>query len=137
MRRYLVVAHRTLGGQHLLDEVRRRHEAGESEFHLLVPVHHPSGAWTDGSVERDAKKVLDGGLEQLRAAGIEATGEIGDANPVYAVDAVLRRDRFDEIIVSTLPVKASKWLKMDVPSRMAREFSLPIVHVVADAEHVF
>jgi hypothetical protein len=138
MHRYLVVAHRTLGGAHLADEVRARLEAGPCSFHLVVPVHHPMGAWSDHDAEAMTTKVLEAGLEQFRSLGAEVTGEMGDANPVYAVDTVLRREpgTFDSIILSTLPVGPSRWLKWDVPNRMARVSGLPVVHVVAERERV-
>jgi len=135
MRRYLVVAHQTLGGQHLIDEVQRRMAEGPCQFHLLVPCHHPPDhSLTDHEIEEQARRVLDAGLERFRALGADATGEIGDVNPVYAVDGVLRRQPFDEIILSTLPAGISRWLKVDVPSRMRRQFNLPITHLVADQE---
>jgi hypothetical protein len=133
--RYLVVAHRTLGGQHLLDDVQRRMAEGPCQFHLLVPCHHPSNhSWTDHEIEAQAQRALEAGLARFRSVGAEATGEIGDVNPVYAVDGVLRRENFDAIILSTLPPGPSRWLKVDVPSRMRRQFSLPITHLIGEAE---
>ena len=135
MRRYLVIAHRTLGGEHLLEEVQRRIAEGPSQFHILVPAHHPSDhSWTDGQIEAEARRVLDAGLERFRSIGADATGEVGDVNPVYAADVVLRREHFDEILLSTLPAGPSRWLKVDVPSRMRRQFNLPITHLVARSE---
>jgi hypothetical protein len=137
MRRHLVVAHRTLGGAHLGEAVRARLDAGPCQFHLLVPVHHPTDhVWTEHEVEQEAQRVLDAGLARFAELGAEASGEVGDANPVYAIDAVLRREPFDEIILSTLPPGPSRWLKLDVPSRVAREFSLPVVHLVAAPESI-
>jgi hypothetical protein len=133
--RYLVVAHRTLGGQHLIDEVQRRMAEGPCQFHLLVPCHHPPNhSWTDHQVEAEATRVLEAGLERFRALGADVTGEIGDVNPVYAADIVLRHGHFDGIILSTLPAGPSRWLKVDVPSRMRRQFSLPLTHLIGDAE---
>jgi hypothetical protein len=133
--RYLVVAHRTLGGPHLTDEVQRRMAEGPCQFHLLVPCHHPpTHTWTDHEVEEEARRALEAGLARFRSLGADVTGEIGDVNPVYAVDGVLRRERFDEIILSTLAPGPSRWLKVDVPSRMRRQFSLPITHLVAEPE---
>ena len=64
MRRILVVAHRTLGGEHLREEVQRRLGEGDVSFHLLVPERHPNDhAWTDGEVRRAAEAVLDEGLQ--------------------------------------------------------------------------
>jgi GABA permease len=132
---YIVVAHRTLVGQHLLDyaEDLVRREPG-SRFHLVVPVRHPRGAWNDGQIEGVARKRLDEGLAAFNELGLEVTGEVGDASPVYAVSTALRNLGFDAegIILSTLPPRMSAWLHMDVESRMRKEFDLPITHLVAD-----
>ena len=131
MPRYLIVAHKTLGGDALREELLRRKEAGEVKVHLLVPVDHPMKGWTDGQLESAASAVLQTGLAEMQEMGIEATGSVGDANPVYAVEQVFRDDdAFDEIIVSTLPHGVSKWLKVDAPSRLAKHYRIPVTHVV-------
>jgi hypothetical protein len=141
MRRILVVAHKTLGGSALLEEVRRRCGEGDVSFHLVVPVTHPHTAhnWTDAQVEAEAKRVLDEGLAQFRqldpTGSVDFTGEVGDTNPVYAVNTIINRgERFDEIILSTLPSGPSRWLRSGVPKRMAQEFAVPITHVTGDRE---
>ncbi len=139
MRRYLVVAHKTLGGDHLLERVKASLAEGPCQFHFLVPATHPTDhSWTEAETVREAQRVLDAGLERFRGVGADADGEVGDANPVYAIRAVLRRDPgFDAILLSTLPSGPSRWLKLDVPNRVAREFpELPVIHVVAEPEHV-
>lgn len=136
MPRHLIVAHRTLGGPHLMEHVRSLRAAGPCRFHLLVPVEHPMGAWSDGQVAATARRTLDEGLERFRAEGIIAEGEIGDANPVYAAGVVIRREgpgAFDSIILSTLPAGPSRWLHLDVPTRMRKEFpDLEVTHLVAE-----
>jgi hypothetical protein len=135
MRTYLVVAHRTLVEDHLLDHVRTLCAGGECRFHLVVPVQHPRDhAWTDGEVEAAAQRRLDEGLAAFRAVGAEVTGEIGDANPVYAVNAALRgqpETEWEGVIVSTLPPKLSRWLRLDVVSRLTYQLDLPVTHLVA------
>jgi GABA permease len=154
MQTYLVVAHRTLVGEHLLDHVRSISEAAgpgqgpsgpvrstESgthvRFYLVVPVTHPRDhAWSEGEVEAAGRARLDEGLAAFRNVGVEATGEVGDANPVYAVSTALRNrpfgdDAWDGIIVSTLPPGVSHWLGLDVVSRIKREFDIPVTHLVA------
>jgi hypothetical protein len=140
MQTYLVVAHRTLVGEHLLDHVRSLSEAAgvrQSRFYLVVPVRHPRDhAWSEGEVEAAARTRLDEGLEAFRKVGVEVTGEVGDANPVYAVSTALRHrpfadDDWDGIIVSTLPPGISHWLGLDVVSRIRREFDIPVTHLVA------
>ena len=138
MRRYLVVAHKTLGGSHLLDELHRRREDDPyCTFHLVVPEHHPNwGGWGEHDVLMAARSTLDQMLERLAAVRIGATGEVGDANPVYAVGVTLRRegrDAFTGIILSTLPKGISRWWLFDVPRRMAAEYPhLPLTHLVAE-----
>jgi GABA permease len=131
MKRILVVANRTLVEPHLLAELHRRKDEGEVAFHILVPASHPSGFWTDETARTEAQERLDTILEALRSSEIEADGEIGDANPVYGVGDVLRREGFDEIIVSTLPVGVSHWLANNVVKRM-RHYGIPVAHVVAE-----
>jgi GABA permease len=138
MSRYLVVAHKTMGGDHLMDELHRRRESDPyCTFHLVVPEHHPAfKGWAEHDVQMAARAVLDEMLERLAMMGIGATGEIGDANPVYAAGVVLRRegpDSFDGLILSTLPKGISRWWLFDVPRRMAAEYpGLPLTHVVAE-----
>ena len=104
MTQYLVVAHKTLIGSALLDEVARRIEAGPSHFHLIVPIDHPSDhKWSEGECQAEAAKRLDEGLAAFAGLGAEATGEVGDQNPVAAIAAVVRVREVDEIILSTLP----------------------------------
>lgn len=140
MPRYLIIAHRTLGGPHLMEHVRALREVGPCRFHLLVPVEHPMGAWSDGQVQGAAKRTLQEGLDRFNEERIIADGEIGDANPVYAAGVVIRRegeDAFDEIILSTLPPGPSRWLHLDVPSRMRKEFpKLTVTHLVAETADV-
>jgi hypothetical protein len=134
MRTYLVVAHRTLVGPLLVEHVSSLGPPEECRLHLVVPVRHPSDhAWSDGEVEAAARARLEEGLAAFGELGFEVTGEVGDANPVYAVTTALRRTslRPDGIIVSTLPAGVSRWLHLDVVSRLRREVDLPMAHVEA------
>ena len=137
MRRYLIVAHQTLGDAHLVEAVRERMAAGPCSLFLLVPVTHPPGhAWTDSEAEANARKALDEAVLRFHDMGVEVTGDIGDVNPVYAVDTLLRDDPdFDEIVLSTLPPGPSRWLKWDVPTRMTKRFRIPVTHVLAERVH--
>ena len=137
MHRYLVVANQTLGGEHLVATVRERAHEGPCSFHIVVPVTPPTDhAWTEGEIRAVAQGRLDRALARFREEGADATGEVGDANPVYAVSTALRNrpfgdDEWDGIIVSTLPPGVSHWLGLDVVSRIKREFDIPVTHLVA------
>ena len=133
MKRILVVANRTLLEQHLLDELRRRRAETIVQVHVLVPANHGTGFWTDQQAEVEARARLADLLDTLAAAGIGATGEIGDQRPIDAVCDLLRTRSFDEIVVSTLPAGISKWLSQNVVRRLQAATGLPVTHVVAEA----
>lgn len=140
MRHILVVAHKTLGGQHLLDELAVRMAAGDCTVHLVVPVNHPFGAFTDASLHTAADAVLEEGLRRIRSldptGAIAVTGEVGDANPVYAAEVVRNRgQQIDEIVVSTLPRGLSHWILGNVPRRLERQFpEVEVTHLLAEPE---
>ena len=138
MERYLVVANRTLGGEHLVHELQRRLREGPCRFHVVVPatpvVEH--GSWNEGHSRAEAQKRLDVALVRFGELGVEVTGELGDPSPVGAIRDAMRVQQFDEIILSTLRPGVSRWLKLDLPHRVERDFGLPVTHVVADAERV-
>lgn len=142
MARYLVVAHRTLIGDHLLSEVRRRMDSGRCRFHLLVPVRHPSDhPWSEGEVRQAARDRLVDGLEEFKSLGADVDGEIGDVDPVVAIAAAERQarldgDPFDEVILSTLPMGPSKWLGLDVLTRIRARIDVPVTHLVVSRSKV-
>jgi hypothetical protein len=133
MSRYLVVANRTLLGEHLMERLSQCVAEGPSTFHLLVPASHPEGlTYTRGHDRAGAAARLKEALVMLGRAGMEATGEVGDPDPVNAVrDTLNRGEAFDEIILSTLPAGPSRWLHQDVPHRLAK-IGVPVTHVIAD-----
>ena len=131
----LVVANRTLPGQELAAAVRERVAEGERTFYVLVPLTPvPHGAvWDEQESAEAARGRLAAFLGVLRHQGVEAEGEIGDRDPLQAIRDVLRARAVDEIILSTLPAGISRWLQMDVPSRLAREIDLPITVITQEA----
>jgi len=133
-RRVLVVAHQTAATPALLHAVRERAARGNARFHLVVPasahgLHRVVDPEDNGAEE--AREALELALPRLReAAGSEVTGEIGDWQPLSAIHDAVNREPFDEIIVSTLPRRFSRWLKLDLVSK-ARGLGLPVTHVEA------
>jgi hypothetical protein len=120
----LVVANQTADSDELLRTLGERSERGPTQFTLLLPA-------LPGSTRDQSERRLAQALERLRAAGLEAEGEIGDSNPLTAVKEVWDPGKYDEILVSTLPTGASKWLQIDLPHRVERITGLPVAHVVA------
>jgi hypothetical protein len=136
MRRYLVVANQTLGGKHLIERVRLLMEQGPCRFHIVVPAT-PAGeqlTWNQGEATAIAQERLDRALARFRALDADVDGEVGDRNPILAIEDAMLQGQFDELILSTLPPGISRWLKLDLPSRVANHFSLPVTHLVADPE---
>ena len=136
MRRYLVVANQSLGGGHLISLLRELAEK-PSTFHVLVPATPPSDhLWTEGEANAIAHRRLEIGLERFRKSGIEATGEVGDGRPLQAIDDLVARESFDEIVLSTFPPGLSRWLKLDLVHRVEAAYGLPVRHVIAAREMV-
>jgi len=134
--RVLVVANRTAGSDELLQALRERNEREPATFHLVVPATARGVSWmADMHAGGDAAEHdLDGALERLRGAGLEIEGEIGDPDPVAAVQDAANAGSYDEVIVSTLHKTISKWLKLDLPSKAAHATGLPVTHVEARAK---
>jgi nucleotide-binding universal stress UspA family protein len=133
--RILVVANRTAESEELLETLKARAAQGAARFNLVVPSTPHGVAWAgdmhSGGEEADAH--LQAAVERLRDAGLDVEGQTGDPDAWCAVqDAINLTGPYDEVIVSTLPVKVSKWLKMDLPHRVERGTGLPVTHVVAN-----
>ncbi len=130
--RVLLVANRTATDGPLIEAVRRRAAHPPVSFHLMVPAT-PQGLHrvVDPEVAgiEAARKRLQAALPMLsEAAGRQVTGSIGDANPLAAVQDALNLQGFDEIILSTLPWRVSRWLHLDLPSKV-RALGKPVLHV--------
>ena len=130
--RVLIVANRTAATDSLLEAVRRRADAGPAEFHLLVPAT-PRGLHrvVDPEVagRQEAGEQLELALALLQeATGAEVTGHVGDAEPVAAISDTLHEREVDEIIISTLPRRLSRWMRLDLPSKL-QGMGIPVTHV--------
>jgi hypothetical protein len=136
-RRILVVANETVGGATLRDEIRRRSEGFREEVLVVCPaLNSPIRHWAsdEDSARAAAQGRLDASLGRLRELGIEARGEVGDGDPLQAMEDALRTFGADEIIISTHPEGRSHWLERGVVTKARERFSVPITHVVVDLE---
>ncbi len=135
----LVVANRTAESPELLSALRARHQEGAAEFTLLVPATPQGVSWAADmhSGDPDADEHLEHLADNLRREGLEVTGAIvGDGDPLAAVSDACHRDSYDEVIVSTLPHRLSKWLKLDLPHKAQHATGLPVRHVIGSDERV-
>ena len=138
MRRYLVVANQTLATEQLRQELLLRAEEGESLFHFLVPnteEQHYSDDWSgaDSRVGTEgARERLKHALQIVRDAGAAALGALGDPDPLQAVELQMQCSVYDEVIVSMLPEKTSRWYRQDIPSRI--ENAIETGHIRPDVD---
>ena len=85
----------------------------------------------DGARAAAAER-LEASLEAMRASGLKAEGEVGDGDPLQAIEDALRTFAPDEIVISTHPAGRSHWLERGVVEGARERFDLPVVHVVVD-----
>ena len=134
-RRILVVANETVGGEKLRKCIREKGEGFDARVLVVTPaLNSPLKHWAsdEDGARAAARTRLERSLARLRDAGVEAEGELGDAEPVQAIEDALRTFGPDEIIISTHPEGRSHWLERGVVSAARDRFDVPITHVVVD-----
>ncbi|MGN6799314.1 MAG: universal stress protein [Gaiellaceae bacterium] len=134
--RVLVVANETVGGSQLLDTVRVR-IADRTDARVLVvcpALNSPLRHWAsdEDDARQQARARLDESLRAMQAAGIQASGEIGDGDPIQAIEDAVRTFQPDELVVSTHPLGKSHWLERGVVEKARERFALPVTHVIVD-----
>jgi hypothetical protein len=147
-RRYLLVANQTLHDERVVAEVRERTAAAPARVTVLVPATHsahhaspPTGAVRpadevaagDDIGLAQARWRLRTTLDRLHDAGIDADGRIGHPDPFVAVTRLLIDEEVDEILLSTLPAGLSRWLDVDLPTRLQRRTGLPVTTLTPTA----
>jgi hypothetical protein len=126
-RNILVVANVTATSATLIEALKAQVDGKPASFTLIVPA-------TPGHGLSVARAKLEEALEQLRAAGIEVEGSVGDCDPLVAVTEAWDPKRYDEIVVSTLPMRVSKWLHAGLPERVSKLTGVQVTHVVCEPE---
>ncbi|HEX3268603.1 MAG TPA: hypothetical protein VHQ98_11530 [Gaiellaceae bacterium] len=136
-RRILVVANETVGGEALREQIERRGEGSRTRVLVVSPaLNSPIRHWAsdEDPARAEARKRLDTSLQRLQESGIAASGEVGDADPLQAIEDAMRTFGPDEIIISTHPEGRSHWLERGVVTGARERFAVPITHVVVDLE---
>jgi hypothetical protein len=132
--RILVVANETVGGSALLQAVQERSQPGTQILVVCPALNSPLRHWAsdeDGAREAAAGR-LEASLRAMGAAGLAADGEIGDGDPLQAIEDGIRTFRPDELVISTHPPGRSHWLERGVVDSARARFALPVTHVVVD-----
>jgi hypothetical protein len=125
-RSLLVVASVTAGSPELIGALQERAAVGSLHATLVMPCTGP------GFAARDlARPRLEEALATWREAGLEdIDGVVGDQDPLVAAREAWDPRRYDEIIVSTLPGRASNWLRWDIPHRIAQQTDAQVTHIL-------
>jgi hypothetical protein len=137
--RVLIVAHQTADGPELVEAVARRAADGACTFTLLVPARSPAlhsvtGPPGDGISEAEAR--LEVAIPLLsEAAGGAIIGVVGASEPLGAVQDALNVLGFDEVMISMLPVRESRWFRVELP-RKVRALGVSVTEVIARASRV-
>ena len=102
-------------------------------FHVVVPATEPADEHPPvaGTASENAQRRLQEALARLKAAGVDATGDVGAADPMQAIGDAVKSHSYSGLIISTLPAGVSRWLHMDLPRRARREFNLPVEWIEA------
>jgi hypothetical protein len=136
-RRILVIANETVGGRPLREEIERRSEGYRAHVLVVSPaLNSPLRHWVsdEDQARAAAQERLSRSLARLAEEGIDARGEVGDGEPLQAIEDALRSFGADEIIISTHPEGRSQWLERGVVTGARTRFDVPITHVVVDLE---
>ena len=136
-RRILVIANETVGGETLRNCITEKSAGVREEVLLVTPaLNSPIRHWVsdEDGARAAAQERLEASLERLQSAGVAARGEVGDGDPLQAIEDAVRTFGPDEIIISTHPEGRSHWLERGVVAKARERFAVPITHVVVDLE---
>jgi hypothetical protein len=136
-RRILVVANETVAGRKLREAIKAAAEAGHANVLVVSPaLNTPLKHWAsdEDQARAAAEERLRRSIAELERLGISARGEVGDADPVQAIEDALRTFGADQIIISTHPEGRSNWLERGVVSSARERFAVPLTHVVVDLD---
>jgi hypothetical protein len=136
-RRILVIANETVGGETLREEIRRRAEDYDERVRVICPTllsRVRFVASDEDAARAEAQDRLAHSLSRLREVGVNCDGEVGEADPLQAIEDQLRTFGADEIIISTHPEGRSLWLERGIVQAARERFDVPITHVVVDLD---
>jgi hypothetical protein len=134
-RRILVIANETVGGDTLRECIHSRAKGTRANVLVVCPaLNSPVKHWVsdEDPARAAAQQRLDASLARLRQGGIDANGEIGDSEPLQAIEDAMRTFGPDEVIISTHPEGRSNWLERGIVTTARERFAVPITHVVVD-----
>jgi hypothetical protein len=134
----LVVANQTAESEELLAALKARDDGGPVEFTVLIPATPHGLSWAANmnaeSGQDEAELHREAMVERLRSIGLDVkAAKVGDADALAAIQDEVNFNDYDELIVSTLPRRISKWLHVDLPRKAEAATGLPVMHIAAQA----
>jgi hypothetical protein len=141
MSRYLIVAHETATNPDLIEEVKAlAAKDPAAQFVLLVPataIRHLLRRTTESDAEIVARKRAKEAKQAFAKAGLKVETRIGAPLPLDAIaDEMREHPGYDGFVISTLPAEHSRWLRMDLPREVERQYGLPVIHVEAHLDRL-
>ena len=136
-RRILVIANETVAGTELREAIERTAAGHRAHVLVVTPaLNSKLRHWVsdEDKARAEAQRRLADSLARLAESGIDARGQVGDADPVQSIADGLRTFGADEVIISTHPEGRSNWLERGVVDTARERFAVPITHVVVDLE---
>jgi nucleotide-binding universal stress UspA family protein len=136
-KRVLVIANETVAGPELLAKLKQHARGRKTRVLVVTPALNTKlKHWVsdEDGARASAAERLQASLESMRAAGMKAEGEVGDPDPLQAIDDAVRTFSPDDIIISTHPEGRSNWLEQGVVEGARERFDVPVTHVVVDLE---
>jgi len=130
-----VIANETVGGEELLAALKHKVDGVRAQVFVVCPaLNSKLRHWVsdEDQARVAAQSRLDESLGAMRAAGIEARGQIGDSDPLQAIEDGIRIFAPDELVISTHPEGRSNWLERGIVEATRERFAVPVTHVVVD-----
>lgn len=137
VRRVLVVANETVGGEELMQAISDIALSGRAEFFVVSPaLNSRLKTWTsdEDGARAEAQRRLDSTLERLADVSVDARGTVGDLDPLVAIEDAVRTFHPDEMVISTHPPGRSNWLERGIVTAARERFDIRVTHVVVDLE---
>ena len=120
----------------MLREQVRRHGGDDAEVKIVAaPAKVSRLKWFFSDVDEareQAEEVATQAEEAVEPeASVEAV-EVGDPDPVQAIQDALATFPADEIVIATSPESDASWLERDAADKVRERFGLPVRHLTID-----
>lgn len=134
----LAIVTDAFGGPESIAELRREANGGDVAVRLVVPAVEANPLrHTLGDVDepkRAAEERLRVALERARENGLDATGRVGDPDPVQAAQDALLEAPADEVLIFEHPESQAAWFEHGLFERARENIEPPLRMVVVECE---